>query len=35
MSMSQVNIPAGHCPHDESPERVNEEIIKFIDNHVL
>ena len=27
----RADIVAGHCPHDEAPEEVNEAIIKFMD----
>jgi len=31
----RVNIPAGHCPHDEMPDKVNQEIQKFMEETVL
>ncbi len=29
---TKVTIPAGHCPHDEDPVRVNQEIEKFMES---
>lgn len=29
--MKRVSIDAGHCPHDEAPEAVNEAISEFVD----
>mmetsp|Transcript_2201 Transcript_2201/g.3472 ORF Transcript_2201/g.3472 Transcript_2201/m.3472 type:complete len:385 (-) Transcript_2201:142-1296(-) len=31
----RVSVNAGHCPHDEAPEAVNNAIENFIDNTVL
>lgn len=29
--IKRVSIDAGHCPHDEAPEAVNEAILDFVD----
>ena len=28
-------LNAGHCPHDEVPEEVNAELLRFMDEDVL
>ena len=32
--MQVVKLDAGHCPHDEVPEQVNAEILRFIQGRV-
>ena len=29
--MKRVNIDAGHCPHDEASEAVNDAILEFVE----
>ncbi len=30
-----VLLQAGHCPHDEVPDRVNEELLRFVQADVM